>query len=198
MRFTIYNCSSPGASFTDNTNNVMIKFYQYAQENIDNVGPFVDFRKGAAKSKQFNDNNARNILPLIKNFGLVKYEKGGIIRYSDFFTRDGLAYITALETRSKIIDCADYSENQRKQAVAKIDVVLERILLQGLIRALKQPDNNYKDVFIALLKCFVRFNKMCKEEFAYFLYEYDISSKNLLENMQKNIIDYRKGLTSFE
>jgi hypothetical protein len=45
MRIEIENTSSPGASFTENTNNVLLKTNDWIKEHNNYVLPFREFRK---------------------------------------------------------------------------------------------------------------------------------------------------------
>ena len=99
MKIEIENTSSPGASFTDNTNDVLLKINDWIKNHISEVLPFKEFRMILQQEKGINDNNSRNIYPLLKNSGLIKYENRGNLTVSEFFTNTGSAYIAALETK---------------------------------------------------------------------------------------------------
>lgn len=45
MEIIIENCSSPGAHFSKNTNEVLLKIYQWISENNKPILPFIDFRR---------------------------------------------------------------------------------------------------------------------------------------------------------
>ena len=102
MDIIIENCSSPGAHFSKNTNEVLLKIYEWINKNNKPELPFIEFRRRLENEEKINDNNARNIFPLIKNYGFVNYEKGVSIQYKYFFTNVGLAYCKALEAIKKI------------------------------------------------------------------------------------------------
>lgn len=78
MRIDINNCSSPGASFTENTNRVLICTLQWIRENNYPVIEFKTLRTILEKKYGVNNNNARNIYPLLKNCGFINYSKGVI------------------------------------------------------------------------------------------------------------------------
>ena len=78
MEFIIENCSSPGAQFSRSTNQVMLKIAEWINQNNEPDLMFIDFRRRLEKEAKINDNNARNIYPLLKNGGLVEYQSGSI------------------------------------------------------------------------------------------------------------------------
>ena len=67
MIIEIENTSSPGASFTSNTNSVLLKTYEWICEHKGISIPFKEFRMRLQSEKGINDNNNRNIYPLLKN-----------------------------------------------------------------------------------------------------------------------------------
>lgn len=198
MKLVVKNCSSPGASFTDNTNYVILSCYEWVLAYPDEVKPFVNFRKEVAKAKKFNDNNARNIFPLLKNCGFVNYEKGSSIQYKYFFTNVGLAYCKALEAIKKISNDETYSKYQKQEAINKLQSVNEKIIYSGMIKLLKIPDSNYREAFLTFIKCFLEFEKMNKYEFAYMLHEMEGQSPDVITSMRDNILAYRNGELDFE
>ena len=198
MKLIVKNCSSPGASFTDNTNHVILSCYEWVEAYPNDVKPFVNFRKEVAKAKNFNDNNARNIFPLLKNCGFISYEKGSTIQYKHFFTNVGLAYAKALDAIGKIKNDETYSNNQKEEAIKKLQSVNENLVYSGVARLLKIQDSNYREAFLTYMKCLLEFEKMNKYEFAYMLYEMESHPSNVITSMSGNILAYRNGELNFE
>lgn len=198
MKLVVKNCSSPGASFTDNTNHVILSCYEWVLAYPDEVKPFVNFRKEVAKAKNFNDNNARNIFPLLKNCGFVNYEKGSTIQYKYFFTNVGLAYAKALDAIGKVNNDETYSKHQKEEAIKKLQSVNQKLVYGGVAKLLKIPDSNYREAFLTYMKCFLEFEKMNKYEFAYMLYEMEGHPPDVITSMSDNILAYRNGELSFE
>lgn len=198
MKLVVKNCSSPGASFTDNTNHVILSCYEWVLAYPDEVKPFVNFRKEVAKAKNLNENNARNIFPLLKNCGFVNYEKGASIQYKYFFTNVGLAYCKALEAIKKISNDETYSKHQKQEAINKLQSINQKIIYSGMTKLLKIPDSNYRDAFLTFMKCFLEFEKMNKYEFAYMLHEMERQSTDIINSMRDNILAYRNGQLDFE
>lgn len=198
MIIEISNNSSPGASFTKNTNNVILKTYEWICENKGMSLPFSDFRMKLQSDKGINDNNNRNIFPLLKNGELVSYEPNNDIFVNDFFTKEGLAYAKVLELSKKIKE-ADYSEEQKKEAQDKIINIKQEIIYDSLVRIVRKPEVNYAEPIKDFVKFVLKYEKISKVEYAYLIYEQ--KTKNIeesLKDMEQNIQRYREGLLEFE
>ena len=117
MVIEIENTSSPGASFTKNTNSVLLKTYEWICEHRGLSLPFREFRMRLQSEKGVNDNNNRNIYPLLKNGGLANYEKGSDLKVDSFYTNTGLAYVKTLES-VEVIEVEDYTKEQKEKATA--------------------------------------------------------------------------------
>ena len=70
MEITIENCPSPGAQFSENTNKVLKLIYYWIRDNDFPELEFIEFRR-KLEGIGINDNNARNIYPLMKNSGFI-------------------------------------------------------------------------------------------------------------------------------
>lgn len=199
MKITIENTSSPGASFTDNTNDVLVRTYGWIQKNAGKRCSYHDFRMAIQRDEGINDNNNRNIHPLLKNCGFASYETRGDIEVDHFFTRTGLAYIKTLETLMKIEKSVDYSAVQKKNAIARIEKILQEIVYNGLLVLFKNNQLNYIEPLKDFLRFTLYFRKISKVEFAYFLY---VKKQNGgvadLEIMKDTIESYRDGTIDFE
>lgn len=199
MKITIENTSSPGASFTDNTNDVLLKTYQWIQEHPDKSCSYHDFRKAIERDKKINDNNNRNIHPLLKNCGLVSYETRGNITVNKFFTKSGLAYVKVLETINMVENNNDYTLDQKKTAKKKLECILQELVYSSLTVLFKKTDLNYLDPLKEFLAFALYFGKIDKAEFAYYLSEkkegLDVSN---LSNLKSTIDSYRNGVLQFE
>lgn len=165
MEIIIENCSSPGAHFSRNTNEVLLKIYQWISENNKPVLPFIDFRRRLEAEKKINDNNARNIYPMLKNGGLVEYEPGGDLSTDYFFTRRGLAYLKALETKD-IIEKSDYTKRQKEEASVQVDEIMSSIVCDSLELLLRNKELNYTESLRWYLLFLSKFGKINKQEFA--------------------------------
>ena len=66
MLIEIENTSSPGASFTNNTNEVLLITYEWICEHKGITIPFRDFRMRLQSEKGINDNNLKKKLVAIK------------------------------------------------------------------------------------------------------------------------------------
>jgi len=194
MRIEINNCSSPGASFTDNTNNVILSCYEWVVENNGVVKPFIEFRREVSKAKNFNDNNARNIYPLLQNFGFISYQKGANLHYDRFFTNTGKAYAKMLQTE-RIIAHSSYGENEKKQAIKKMQYARETLIYQGLINLLFR-ECNYKKELLEFLRFLIKFRKISKIEFSYLLFS--LAQALDPDNVERTIGQYRAGKLTIE
>lgn len=192
MNIVIENCSSPGASFTENTQFVMWACYDWIIKNPQGLDKFVTFRKTVAKKYKFNDNNARNIFPLLKNCGFVKYEQGGHIEYDDFFTKEGLAYVKCLDTL-KVYDEIPELKQADLIAIEKFRALITEIVYRGLIRMVKSQAN-YSLIFLKCAECLLRYEQFSKFEFSYLLYLLDkYPDGNVFSKLDEFISKYRAG-----
>lgn len=199
MKITIENTSSPGASFTPNTNEVLLKTYQWIKEHPGVHCTYHEFRMSLQRDKGVNDNNNRNIHPLLKNCGFVYYETRGSISVDQFFTRTGLAYIKTLETLQLVDDNSDYTPTQRREAKQKLESIQKDLVYKALTALFKEQDLNYIEPLKEFLSFALFFGKISKPEFAYYLYakKQGIDITNLA-NIQDTISSYRDGLIEFE
>lgn len=194
MRIDISNCSSPGASFTENTNRVLICTLQWIRENNYPVIEFKELRTILEKKYGVNDNNARNIYPLLKNCGFINYAKG-VIETEHFFTKTGLAYVLALETISLLNNGDD--ETVVMEAKNKADIIIETMILNGLYVLQANPETNYAPELRDFMRYLLRYGRADKKEFAYLLYERK-RTDNFLDTMKPLIQRYRDGVEDIE
>lgn len=191
MEITIENLSSPGAHFSNNTNKVILDTYKWIDENDVQKMKYNEFRKEVAKDKKINDNNARNIYPLLKNCGFVEYQSGGVLETDKFFTNRGLAYVKVLETIEILETAPEYTVGQKEQAVEKLKALLCSLIDEALDVLLQVPESHYKDGIKCFLDYLLRFEKINKTEFAYRVYYWKESEDNWYEEMKDNIARYR-------
>lgn len=199
MKIEIENTSSPGASFTDNTNEVLLKIYDWIKEHENDVLSFKGFRIALHQEKGINDNNSRNIYPLLKNCGLVQYENRGNLVVKDFFTNTGLAYVKTLETKCLLRDSVQYSESQKLKAIQKLDDITSKIIRDALSQLLKNKELNYIDPLKGFISYILAFEKINKTEFAYYLYAKKVeTNENVFKIIEQNVYDYRSGNLQFD
>ncbi len=194
MRIDINNCSSPGASFTENTNRVLICTLQWIRENNYPVIEFKTLRTILEKKYGVNNNNARNIYPLLKNCGFINYSKG-VIETEHFFSKTGLAYVLALETISLLN--SDEDEKVIREAKMKADTIIKTMILNGLYVLQSNPETNYAPELRDFMRYLLRYGKADKKEFAYLLYERK-RNDNFLDTMHALIQRYRDGIEDIE
>ena len=193
MDIIVENSSSPGASFTENTNGVLLKILDWLEENNYPTLALREFRLRLEKEKGINDNNARNIYPLLKNCGFVNYEKNGELDTKTFFTARGLAYVKALQL-IKLLNESDYTTDIKKASIQKAKEVLEITVYKGL-RLLLSQETNYNPTIRVLLQYLLAFSKVDKNEYAYLLYCFGAGENTnfCIDDMQENVCQYRDG-----
>ena len=194
MIIEIENTSSPGASFTPNTNEVLLKTYEWILEHKGIVLPFKDFRMRLQNEKKVNDNNNRNIYPLLKNGGLASYEKGADLHVDYFFTNTGTAYVKTLES-IKLLEKEDYTKSQKEDAIRKFEAIQQEIVYGALKRILEQKDINYTQPMKNMISFLLKYDKISKIEFAYLLYscKEDKNIQMTLSDMNDNVDLLRAG-----
>lgn len=193
MIIEIENTSSPGASFTPNTNSVLLKTYEWICENKGIELPFKQFRMRLQSEKGINDNNNRNIYPLLKNGGLVSYEKGGKLAVDLFYTNTGLAYVKTLQAMN-MLEEAKYEKEQKAAALKRFKVIVEEMVGECLKNMVSQPDVNYVEPFQDLIRFLLKFDRISKVEFAYLLYaKQEDKLENGLDSISQAVYSYRCG-----
>lgn len=193
MIIEIENTSSPGASFTHNTNLVLLKTYEWICEHKGMAIPFKQFRMRLQNEKGINDNNNRNIYPLLKNGGLVSYEKGSDLTVDSFYTNTGLAYVKTLQTMA-MLEESEYEEGQKAAALKRFETILEEIICGALKNITNQSDVNYVEPFQDMIRFLLKFDRISKIEFAYLMYaKQEFKLENGLDSISQTIQSYRCG-----
>ena len=198
MIIEIENTSSPGASFTPNTNSVLLKIYEWINENKGETLPFVTFRRRLEREKGVNDNNNRNIFPLLKNCEMVNYEPGRDLQVDFFYTKRGLAYVKTLES-IEMVKAGNFTETQKTISINKFEKIKRALIYEALLVVIKKPDVNYTEPFSDLIRFLIKYNKISKQEYAYMLYvRQNMDIMQTLNTIEDNIASYRNGDLTFE
>lgn len=193
MDIVIENCSSAGAHFSENTNEVLRKIYHWI---IDNNAPKLKFKelRDLLKNTGINDNNARNIYPLMKNSGFMDYSTEEAFDTSEFFTPKGKAYILILETLL-LIEHAD-SNNNCKAAIQSLNNILIELIYDGVQIIINNNEAQYAKSLCWFLKFLLEYRKINKYEFAYMVYlmnhdpdNWQLVSKPVIEQYRNGLID---------
>lgn len=190
MDILVKNTSSPGAMFSKNTDQTMVSAFDWIQNNNSPTLPFKEFRSRLASEYGINDNNARNIYPLLRNCGFVSYEKNGDIDTKLFFTNTGQAYVKLLKTLALIESDTSYTNVQKEEASNKIELIKQNIVYGGLKRLLSM-ESNYKIPFLNVIKYLLAFSKINKKEFALQIYAYDKYGENFVTSIRDIVEKYR-------
>lgn len=187
MDIIIENCSSPGAHFSENTNKVLLQINDWIVENDYPKLLFIEFRRSLQRDKKINDNNARNIYPLLKNSGLVEYQPGGELNTRNFFTNRGKAYLEALETIN-LINESDYSNEQKKKANEQLIEIIESIIYDSVEKLLKNKNLSYSESLKWYLRYLKEYGKINKQEFAYMVYLMNSNDNKNWREKSKDVI----------
>ena len=171
MQIDIKNPSSPGAHFSDNTNSVLLKIHAWIKEHKGLQISFREFRTRLENDMNVNDNNNRNIFPLLKNGGLVQYEKGGDILVDNFYTNTGLAYVKTLELLNLLKQDTKYTRDQVIAVENKFNEILQEIIYGTLLKIVNTSGLNYVEPLQDMIHFLLKFDKINKEEYAYLLFE---------------------------
>lgn len=192
MEITIENCPSPGAQFSENTNNVLKSIYHWILDNNFPELEFIEFRR-KLEGIGINDNNARNIYPLMKNTGFIDYVSRGILDTSKFFTPKGNAYILILETLLFIE--SENHNNKYELAILLLKNILEELIYDGVEKIINS-EINYKEGLRWFLMFLLEYEKINKNEFAYMVYQmkhapddWAVASKSIIEQYREGLID---------
>lgn len=194
MEITIENCPSPGAQFSENTNKVLKLIYHWILDNDFPELEFIEFRRKLA-GIGINDNNARNIYPLMKNSGFIDYSSRGILDTSKFFTPKGNAYILILETLLLIEESGNQNDKS-KSAIILFRKILEELIYDGVEKIINNNKINYKEGLRWFLMFLLEYEKINKNEFAYMVYQmkhdssdWVVASKSIIERYRDGLID---------
>lgn len=199
MQIEIFNTSSPGASFTDNTNYVLLKIFDWIEEHKGLNISYKEFRVRLENDKEINDNNNRNIFPLIKNGGLAQYEKGEEILVDKFYTNTGLAYVKTLQLLNLIKKDSKYTRDQVIASENKLNEILQSIIYDALTNIVNTNDLNYVEPFQDMIRFLLKFEKINKEEYAYLLFERQRADiQTSLDVITDNILKYRANEIKIE
>lgn len=160
---------------------------------------FKEFRESLRREMDINDNNSRNIYPLLKNGGLIRYENRGPLATRSFFTKTGQAYVTALDAKRILSESEQYTDEQKRAASQKLDAVASEIIRMALSEILKNKELNYVNPFREFMAFIKKYDKINKTEFAYYLYERKAAdAATALKNAERNILEYRAGNLEFD
>lgn len=193
MDIVVRNTSSPGALFSENTKNSIIAYYDYCQENINRIDAFSEFRREVCTVKGTNNDNDRNVFPLIKNLGFILYTPRKDIEYANFFTKNGIALVKLLKTEQELEKTkSQLGEGNYIAAKNILNVLIEELIYYGLWDAIQIKDSpmNYKEVLLQTLRFISAYGSVNKVEFCYMLY----CSQNGIACSDQTINDYRSGI----
>lgn len=190
MQIIIENCSSAGAHFSDNTNDVLLKIHKWITDNNEPSLRFIKFRRRLENEMGINDNNARNIYPLLKNCGFADYTPGDVLDTSRFFTPNGTAYILGLESL-QLIEKGEYTKEQKRAASAEMESVLHQLVYDGVARLFRNDELNYSEGMKWFIMFLLEYGKIDKNEFAYMVYQMSRDEEDWQSKTKSVIEGYR-------
>lgn len=198
MNFIAENWSSPGAHFSDNTNSIIKKIDNWIKVNNYPALPFIEFRKRLSSEIKINDNNARNVYPLLKNSGLISYAPGEILHTKYFFTDAGKAYVKVLLLIDEIENNKTLPDAKKKEALYKLRHIVEKLIFDCLEKLVHNKTLNYRLSLVNYILYLLEFKKIDKNEFAYMVYMIKQYPVNWKDEMRQTIEDYRKSKIRLE
>ena len=187
MDITTINYASPGASFTERTNNYILAFYNVAHKYSNKEWLFSEYRTCVTNESGLDMSNARNIFPLLRNYGFIKYEKNSLIKSDEFFTNTGNAYIEVIRSLAKCNETDSESLKIRQQ----LQNIKKEMLYNGLWKSLQSDETTYKIGLLYILKFLRKFKSIDKTECAYLFLATLNDNKNYLNAIEENIYLYR-------
>ena len=193
MNIEIINPSSPGASFTENTNQTILQTFQWIEERGYPIIDFKEMRQSLQKEFGINDNNARNIFPLLKNCGFINYSKGVKVDTHSFLSKTGLAYAKAIEIENNI-SSQQLSQSSKAKALNGVETIKENLIYGGLKNLIISSEANYCQTFKNVISFLLMYNKINKNEFAALVYYYDKNSITFLKDINETITNYRNDV----
>lgn len=147
MDITVSSPGSPGISFTDNVKDRILLISDVLETN-QNFSSVRDL--GTALEKRgLNWNYARNILPFLRNCGMVQYQDVKTIENKYFFTNIGNAYVDILRV-IKIVK-TEPQNNLTDELIVMLEKIQEIIYFQCLVIMMKNPHCNYGYDFFDVL-----------------------------------------------
>lgn len=188
MDITVSSPGSPGTSFTDNVKNKILIIFEVLEKNDD----FTSVRDlGTELEKRgINWNYARNILPFLRNCGIVNYQDAVEIQNKKFFTNIGNTYVDILRCINIVRN--ETPSNLRDEIEEKLEKIQEEIYFQCLVIMMKRLECNYGYDFFDVL-CFVKeYGSIDSTEYLLIQYEREIDPENYMINLRDIVKKYRE------
>ena len=199
MQITVFNPSSQGAHFTENTNRVIICCFEWIQSHIDEKESYNAFRQGVVSTyPEVNDNNLRNIVPLLQHYGFVSYKQKGINENSKFFTNSGKSYVEVLKLQRTIQADPNYTAEQKERALKEANCISKELLCDGLKNALIDYKCKYRAPLALYMEALLEFGHMDKKEFAILMWGKNKDPNSPLDQIREQIRQYRDNTLEIE
>ena len=186
---SVSNLSSPGASFTEHTDDTMVSCFDYVSGMADASMPFMEFQDRLYREKKINKSNLRCILPMLRFAGLVSY--GANVIKASFFTELGTQYVTVARLLNKIRSTEELALNV--EGLKKAQSLKAKFLRYALAIIIKNDKCKYADGLRQVFRYLQRFDFIDKREFACLVYSIQTGAKDPIENVEPLILSCRSG-----
>ena len=189
MDITVSSPGSPGTSFTENVKEKILILFDVLERN----GNFASMGDLGAELQRFgiNWNYARNILPFLKNCGIVKYQEASPIESRSFFTNIGYAYVDILRSIKAVKE--EPESGLRREVLARLERIQQGMDFQCLVLMMKNPECNYGYDFFDVLCFVVKYGSIDSTEYLLIQHEREVHPEGYLDAMQDMVHRYRSG-----
>lgn len=189
MDITVSSPGSPGTSFTDNVKDRILLISDVLETN-QNFSSVRDL--GTALEKRgLNWNYARNILPFLRNCGMVQYQDVKTIENKYFFTNIGNAYVDILRV-IKIVK-TEPQNNLTDELIVMLEKIQEIIYFQCLVIMMKNPHCNYGYDFFDVLWFVEKYGSIDSTEYLLIQYERSVNPDSYMVDIGEIVKQYRNG-----
>jgi len=186
---SITNLPSPGASFTDHTDDTVAQCADYVSRMSKDKISFSDFQDGLNRDKHINKSNLRCILPMLRYAGLVSY--GVTVSKATFFTELGNQYVAVVRLLKKIRSTNELAQNV--EGVKKTMSLRSKFLRHALALIIKNDKCKYSEGLKCILRFMQRYASIDKREFACLAYSIQSGSNDPVVAVEPLIRSCRAG-----
>lgn len=198
MKTCSFQTTSPpnfGASITNHTDDTLLVCHDFTSENGKEQMTYAELQQMLYSRHRISKCNFRCIMPLMKSFSFVQFERMRRFYLCDFFTDIGEAYIKVLKQR---LDISSSNHVNRDKALKTVDEAIMNIRLLGLKNCLNDASTGVSSIYKITLAYLLRFSRVDKFEFPFLWYHYQLDPKNYLENMRETVSDYRQNVLQLQ
>ena len=180
--------SNAGVSLTEQTNNNLLKIYEWANNNKDLLLTYRQIQEKVSQECNISKSNTRMYTPFLYKNGFVGDYTNGAIYINNYFTDLGKAYLETLAS----IKSAERIDNS--VVLKQLYYSLQDICLLGLMNRQKI---NEGEMYLDFLKFCYKYDRINADEFYRMLYEREIGTEEYIDSIEDDIKAYRNGNMSF-